>query len=62
RVAKGTYVTISADELASVAPEKSRTVDIEDFVAIADIDPIYFETTYYLSPASSRSPSRSSVP
>lgn len=49
-VAKGKYVTISADELASVAPEKSRTVDIEDFVAIADIDPIYFESTYYLSP------------
>jgi DNA end-binding protein Ku len=47
---KGRYVTITADELASVAPRASRTVDIEDFVEIDEIDPIYFENTYYLAP------------
>src|SRR4051794_3096720 len=47
---KGRYVTITADELASVAPRASRTVDIEDFVEIDEIDPIYFEHTYYLAP------------
>jgi DNA end-binding protein Ku len=47
---KGRYVTITTDELASVAPRASRTVDIEDFVEIDEIDPIYFENTYYLSP------------
>jgi DNA end-binding protein Ku len=50
-VSKGKYVTITADELASVAPRASRTVDIEDFVDIAEIDPIYFENTYFLAPA-----------
>jgi DNA end-binding protein Ku len=49
-LAKGRYVTITADELASVAPRASRTVDIEDFVEIDEIDPIYFENTYYLAP------------
>jgi DNA end-binding protein Ku len=49
-VAKGRYVTITPDELESVAPEKTRTVDIEDFVELADIDPIYYEKTYYLAP------------
>lgn len=49
-ISKGKYVTITSDELDSVAPRASRTVDIEDFVAMAEIDPIYFEKTYYLSP------------
>ncbi len=49
-ISKGKYVTITSDELDSVAPRASRTVDIEDFVAIAEIDPIYFEKTYYLAP------------
>jgi DNA end-binding protein Ku len=43
-------VTVSDEELQSVAPEKTRTVDIEDFVELADIDPIYYEKTYYLAP------------
>src|SRR3954447_6561507 len=47
---KGRYVTITPDELAAVAPRASRTVDIEDFVEIDEIDPIYFEHTYYLAP------------
>ena len=49
-VAKGKYVTITPDDLEAVAPEKTKTVDIEDFVALADIDPIYYEKTYFLSP------------
>ena len=43
-------MTITPDELAAVAPRASRTVDIEDFVEIDEIDPIYFENTYYLAP------------
>jgi len=49
-VAKGSYVTITPDELQSVAPDATRTVDIEDFVDLADIDPIFYESTYYLAP------------
>jgi DNA end-binding protein Ku len=49
-VAKGKYVTVTSEDLEAVAPEKTRTVDIEDFVALADIDPIYYEKTYFLTP------------
>jgi DNA end-binding protein Ku len=48
----GEYVIVSDEELAEAEPEKSRTIDIEGFVNLADIDPIYFRTTYYLAPES----------
>jgi DNA end-binding protein Ku len=44
------YVTVTAAELGSLAPERSRTIDIEQFVAAGDIDPVYFDTSYYLVP------------
>ncbi len=44
------YVVITPDELDSVQPEKTRTIDIEDFVELDQIDPMYFDHTYYLAP------------
>src|SRR5215210_651169 len=44
------YVIINPDELDALDPEKSRTIDIEDFVDIADIDPVYYDHPYYLVP------------
>ncbi len=44
------YVVITPDELEALDPEKSRTIDIEDFVDIEDIDPIYYDHPYYLVP------------
>jgi DNA end-binding protein Ku len=49
-VEKGKYVMIDPDELAEFQPRATRTIDIEDFVALADIDPIYYDATYYLAP------------
>jgi DNA end-binding protein Ku len=47
---KERYVVITPDELESLDPEKSRTIDIEDFVDLADIDPVYYDHPYYLVP------------
>jgi DNA end-binding protein Ku len=47
---KDRYVLISPDELETLEPEKSRTIDIEDFVDLADIDPVYYDHPYYLVP------------
>ena len=47
----GRYVIITPEELESVEPGKSRTIDITDFVDAAEIDPIYFQKSYYLGPA-----------
>jgi DNA end-binding protein Ku len=44
------YVVIEPDELDSLAPEKTRTIDIEDFVDLEQIDPIFYDHPYYLAP------------
>ena len=44
------YVVISPDELEALDPAKTRTIDIEDFVDLEEIDPLYYEHPYYLVP------------
>jgi DNA end-binding protein Ku len=44
------YVMISSEEMDSLAPEKTRTIDIEDFVDLEEIDPIFYDHPYYLAP------------
>ena len=44
------YVTITPEELDSLQPKKTRTIDIEDFVDLDQIDPIYYDHPYYLVP------------
>jgi DNA end-binding protein Ku len=47
---KERYVVITPDELDALDPEKTRTIDIEDFVDLDDIDPIFYDHPYYLVP------------
>jgi DNA end-binding protein Ku len=44
------YVTIAPEELEALEPQKTRTIDIEDFVDLEQIDPIYYDHPYYLAP------------
>lgn len=46
----GKVVLVEPDELEDIAPGRSRTIDITGFVDLAEIDPIYFQKTYYLAP------------
>jgi DNA end-binding protein Ku len=46
----GRYVVIEPEELASIDPAGTRSIDIEEFVDLAEIDPVYFEKSYYLVP------------
>jgi len=46
----GSVVLLGDDEIRSVQPERSRTIDIEDFVELNDIDPVYFEKSYIVAP------------
>jgi DNA end-binding protein Ku len=50
-ITSGNYVPISKDEMAALAPKKSRAVEVQDFVDLDEIDPIYFDSPYYLGPA-----------
>jgi DNA end-binding protein Ku len=47
---KGRFVVLTREDFDRAALEKSRTIDIVDFVEAAEIDPRYLETTYYLVP------------
>jgi DNA end-binding protein Ku len=44
------YVVLGRDELAELDPKRTRAIEIQDFVDLDDIDPIYFEQPYYLGP------------
>ena len=47
-IEKGRYVVIEKQELDALAPKASHTIEIEDFVDLADIDPIFFDSPYYV--------------
>ena len=47
---KDKYVVVTAEELDEIEVESSKTIDIDGFVDAADVDPIYFDSTYYLAP------------
>ncbi|MGA9520532.1 MAG: Ku protein [Myxococcaceae bacterium] len=49
-ISSGRYVMLTKDEIAALAPKADRSISIEDFVDEADIDPIYYESAYYLVP------------
>jgi DNA end-binding protein Ku len=44
------YVIIDENDFADAAPEKTRIIEIESFVDIADVNPMYYETSYYAEP------------
>jgi DNA end-binding protein Ku len=49
-VSKGKSVTVTKDELEAFSPKANKAIEIEDFVALEQIDPIFYENTYYLVP------------
>jgi DNA end-binding protein Ku len=49
-IAPERYVVIVPAELETLQPKKSKTIEIEDFVELSQIDPIYYEHPYYLAP------------
>lgn len=51
-VAKGEFVIVEEADLESVALQRSQSIDILRFVALEDVDPVYFDRTYYLAPSS----------
>ena len=57
-IAKGTYVTVDEADLAEFLPEATHTIDLECFVGLSEIDPIYFDGAYHVAPAKSAKPYR----
>jgi DNA end-binding protein Ku len=55
-LSSGAYVIISDDELAALDPKALRTIDIDEFVEQAEIDPIFYDSAYYLAPDKASKP------
>jgi DNA end-binding protein Ku len=51
-VAKGEFVIVEESDLEAVALQRSQSIEILRFVKLVDVDPVYFDRTYYLAPAS----------
>lgn len=49
-VAKGEWVIVEDEEIKKIAPTSTETMDILEFVKVADVDPIYFDASYYVVP------------
>ncbi|BDV42948.1 non-homologous end joining protein Ku [Geotalea uraniireducens] len=49
-IAPDRYIPLTDEELASVTPERSRTIEIVEFIDLAELDPLYFDHPYYLVP------------
>ena len=49
-LASGNHVIITDDELAAIDPKASRTIDLLEFVDLSSIDPLYYDSAYYLGP------------
>jgi DNA end-binding protein Ku len=57
-VKKGRWVTLTDEELAAAEPRKTKTIDIEEFVDLAEVDPIHFDHPYFLVPPDSEGAAR----
>ena len=49
-VSRERFVMIADEELQGLEPERTRTIDIDQFIELGEVDPIYYDATYYLVP------------
>jgi DNA end-binding protein Ku len=49
-LSKGHFVTFEREELRSLRPASTKAIEVDEFVALEEIDPIYYERTYWLAP------------
>ena len=57
-VAKGEFVVVEESDLESVALQRSQSIEILRFVNLVDVDPVFFDRTYYLAPAAAEAARR----
>jgi DNA end-binding protein Ku len=50
-IAPDQYVVMTEEELESLSPERSRTIEILEFIDLKEVDPVYFDHPYYLVPS-----------
>jgi DNA end-binding protein Ku len=53
-VSSGEYVVLEPEEIEAAAGERSKLIEIEEFLSAADVDPVYFDKPYYLGPRAAK--------
>jgi DNA end-binding protein Ku len=53
-ISKGNYVMVTDADFEAAEPERTHTIEVEDFVAIDEVDPIHFVNTYWIAPQDSK--------
>src|SRR5262249_28369676 len=61
-VAKGEFVFVEESDLEAVALRRSQSIEILRFVSLEEVDPVFFDRTYYLAPPSTDPPRRPNLP
>lgn len=49
-VAPGSYIQVEPEELRALEPERTKTIDVEQFVELKELDPLYLDTSYHVVP------------
>src|SRR6266498_2372757 len=57
-VVKGEFVVVEEEDLEAIALQRSNSIEILRFVKLEEVDPVYFDRTYYLAPASAEAQRR----
>ena len=57
-ISKGNYVTVTDEDFEAAEPERSHTIEVEDFVAIDEVDPVHFNNTYWIAPQDTKGSSK----
>src|SRR4051812_28662168 len=57
-VSKGNYVTVTDEDFEAAEPDRTHTIEVDDFVAIDEVDPIHFVNTYWIAPEDSKGSSK----
>jgi DNA end-binding protein Ku len=57
-VSKGNYVPVTDEDFEAVEPERSHTIEVEDFVALEEVDPLQFVNTYWVAPQDTKGASK----
>ena len=56
-IRKGEYVVIEPEEIKKIEPKTAKTMEILEFVKASEVDPVYFESSYYMMPEEAGTPS-----
>jgi DNA end-binding protein Ku len=57
-VSKGNYVAVTNEDFEAAEPERTHTIDVEDFVALEEVDPLQFTNTYWIAPQGTKGASK----